>query len=289
MFPPGLRLTASPARTGSPIAIATTGIVVVACLAARLAGVPHVASTSTGRPTSSAAAQARRSARTLRHSSLNDDVATFDVTVSAQPPAEVIPNQPIIDDTDARDLGCQLCARGKRPHNRPTNQSNELPPPHPTPLRYCSWGQRYQISRNAMPLAAPQWARIAQGRGRDEDCTSPPASGVRSTRRAHQQYPRFGQNCCSAEVGSSVPQRDILHGAPQLPASIAWPTASPRLRACRGRIDRCRPAGRRGGRVASQLPPAAIISRFYGNEPCACSMTRQLSVGRVDRLLWMHH
>src|SRR5262249_53176831 len=40
IFPPGrARLGTSPARTGSPIEIMTMGIVVVACLAAKLAGV----------------------------------------------------------------------------------------------------------------------------------------------------------------------------------------------------------------------------------------------------------
>src|SRR5262249_43512230 len=41
IFPPGrARLGTSPARTGSPIEIMTMGIVVVDCLAAKLAGVP---------------------------------------------------------------------------------------------------------------------------------------------------------------------------------------------------------------------------------------------------------
>src|SRR5438874_5782199 len=53
IFPPGrARLGTSRARTGSPIEIMTMGIVVVACLAAKLAGVPKVAMTSTGRRTS---------------------------------------------------------------------------------------------------------------------------------------------------------------------------------------------------------------------------------------------
>src|SRR5262249_53036823 len=62
IFPPGrARLGTSPARTGSPIEIMTMGTVVVACLAAKLAGVPKVAITSTGRRTSAAAASASRS------------------------------------------------------------------------------------------------------------------------------------------------------------------------------------------------------------------------------------
>src|SRR6266498_2995918 len=61
-LPPGLsKLATSPAPTGSPTPIITMGIVVVACLAARVGGVPNVAMRSTGRWASSAATHASRS------------------------------------------------------------------------------------------------------------------------------------------------------------------------------------------------------------------------------------
>jgi len=66
MLPPGLLMLAtSPAPTGSPIAIMTMGIVVVACLAACVCGVPNVAMRSTRRSTSSAAASASRVGKPL--------------------------------------------------------------------------------------------------------------------------------------------------------------------------------------------------------------------------------
>src|SRR5262245_34985366 len=51
IFPPGwARLATKPALTGSPIPIMTMGRVVVACLAACVAGEPLVTMTSTGEP-----------------------------------------------------------------------------------------------------------------------------------------------------------------------------------------------------------------------------------------------
>ena len=62
MLPPGLaRFVTNPDLTGSPTEIATIGIEVVALLAAKAAGVPKVAITSTEWRTSSAAARASRS------------------------------------------------------------------------------------------------------------------------------------------------------------------------------------------------------------------------------------
>jgi hypothetical protein len=62
-FPSGLlRLVTRPCSTGSALNVATTGIVVVAALAANAAGSPPVAaSTVTGRPASSAASAGSRS------------------------------------------------------------------------------------------------------------------------------------------------------------------------------------------------------------------------------------
>jgi hypothetical protein len=60
-FPPGrARLATSPSATGSAKTVKTTGIVAVACLAARVPG-PAVTSTSTGSRTSSAASAGSRS------------------------------------------------------------------------------------------------------------------------------------------------------------------------------------------------------------------------------------
>ena len=62
IFPPGrARLATSPSRTGSPIAVTTIGIVVVACCAARPAGVASATMRSTLRPTSSVARPGSRS------------------------------------------------------------------------------------------------------------------------------------------------------------------------------------------------------------------------------------
>jgi len=55
------KLATNPARTGSPTAIMTIGIVVVVCLAACVAALPEVTMTSTGSLASSLAAAASRS------------------------------------------------------------------------------------------------------------------------------------------------------------------------------------------------------------------------------------
>jgi len=113
IFPPGrARLGTSPARTGSPIEIMTMGTVVVACLAAKLAGVPKVAITSTGRRTSAAAASASRS---VAIRIVEGDVLAFEVTEIAQPVTEGVPVERVVDYADARDLPRLLRARRERP------------------------------------------------------------------------------------------------------------------------------------------------------------------------------
>ncbi len=62
MFPPGFaRLATNPAVTGSPTSVITRGIVLVACRAARVPGLPPVTMTSTLSRTSSAARSGSRS------------------------------------------------------------------------------------------------------------------------------------------------------------------------------------------------------------------------------------
>ncbi len=68
MFPPGrARLAMRPVPTGSSLSTITMGIVVVACLAAWIAGVPFATITSTGSRTSSAARAGSRSYRRFAH------------------------------------------------------------------------------------------------------------------------------------------------------------------------------------------------------------------------------
>src|SRR5215510_11454842 len=79
-LPPGrARLETRPVRSGNAVRLKTIGMVVVACFAARLAGVPAVQMTST---LSSTSARASRSSRgvTLCPARLDSDVPPFDVT-----------------------------------------------------------------------------------------------------------------------------------------------------------------------------------------------------------------
>jgi len=90
-LPPGCaRLATTPTPSGSPIAAMTTGMVVVACLAASAAGVPRVMMTSTGKRTSSAASAAKAFGAAVSGAVLDGYALPFDVAECAQPATERI-------------------------------------------------------------------------------------------------------------------------------------------------------------------------------------------------------
>ena len=79
-FPPGrARLATSPVRTGSPPLTITMGIVAVACMAARVAGVPNVTRMSTGRRTQLRRCLGEPVGVALGHSPLHGHVLAFDI------------------------------------------------------------------------------------------------------------------------------------------------------------------------------------------------------------------
>src|SRR5438445_683140 len=84
-LPPGrARLVTSPLVTGSPTAMKTMGRVLVACLAARAAGVPGATRTSTLSATSSAATAGEPLELPLGRSVFDHEVAALDVTEVTQ-------------------------------------------------------------------------------------------------------------------------------------------------------------------------------------------------------------
>src|SRR5262249_5727903 len=80
-----------------------------------------------------------------------------------------------LNHTNPRDFRLRLCSASERPdEGRATNQRNELPTPHETP-RSTRMPEYQMAEPSAKAIAAPQSAEAREGRGRKEDCSSPPA------------------------------------------------------------------------------------------------------------------
>src|SRR5262249_25409753 len=121
IFPPGrARLGTSPARTGSPIEIMTIGIVIVACLAAKLAGRGvgrnnvHWATYERCRGLS----QPLPPPVTIRI--VEGDVGALEVAEIAQSVPEGVPHGRVVDDANARNFRRLLPAR--TPHRERKQQ-----------------------------------------------------------------------------------------------------------------------------------------------------------------------
>src|SRR5262249_61999458 len=100
----------------------------------------------------------RRAGESLRHplgvAVVEYDVVTFEVAGVAQPLAESIPHQSIIDDPDAGNLGRLLRTRDERPRRGgAAKQRDELPPPHSitSSASASSWGGISSPIAFAMP------------------------------------------------------------------------------------------------------------------------------------------
>ena len=94
IFPPGCaKLSISPSATGSPVIIITMGIVLVACLAARIPPIAAETNTSTLSCTSSAAKPGRRSPYSLSIAILDKDAFPLNITEIPQPLPECILEQ----------------------------------------------------------------------------------------------------------------------------------------------------------------------------------------------------
>ena len=134
MFPPGLAtLDTSPVSTGFPATAITIGIVVVACLAAKAAGVPWVTMTATLRRTRSAASAGRRSY--LPSAQRYSTAMALDIAVVAKPKppglylGRISNRVRTTEKSDHRHCRI-LCARRERPCCRATDYRDELAPPH---------------------------------------------------------------------------------------------------------------------------------------------------------------
>src|SRR5262245_5294971 len=128
MLPPGLLMLAtSPAPTGSPIAIMTMGIVVVALL-----GCLRLRRTERRDEVHPAVDQLCRGLREPRGQTVSiaifkGDVLTFLITNVAQSLPERVPGRRVIDDANTRNPRSLLRARRERPRRR-AEERDELTP-----------------------------------------------------------------------------------------------------------------------------------------------------------------
>ena len=131
-----LSVATRPSLTGSSPAPKTTGIVAVAALAARAAGVkPGVAMTATRRWTKSATSPGTRSVLAFKPVIFDRDVASLDAArfTQALPECRSVPDRrvgrPAVEQGDHRHSRL-LRPRCERPCHRTAEQADEFPPPH---------------------------------------------------------------------------------------------------------------------------------------------------------------